>query len=413
MEVLEEINIEEWLKSKPSKSELCEKYWELVEEESVSAVTIASELLRVSELEGWEYTLLHEACELDNVDVLKTLIETGFDKNAYSDLKAQGADNYGTPLTKAIESSAEDCIKFLLSFDDLDVTTCGYCKYSETPSWASGLDVVPFNELFETSHLDRVVELGASPSDCDQEDSLLWKAYETADIEMFKKLVNLGADLNIDTENGYLIEQVLAEYLLKDKQVYLPIFRYMVKAGANLTVPCIELRSIIHSVLDSNDEALLKVLGLNKSDMEGISETYEKPLPNYPYELLHEDFDSDDVLNQVFGALMDGHYGWKEAKLTRIINMAISIFEEDHGEDIPFSNETDHIWANLEQAQVNSFLKRGVSDLESYEREFKNFLSYLEEQGKLDNPSKCLKMGLNEITYNIKKLKNRVGSLAS
>jgi len=407
VEALEEINIQEWLKTKPSKLELNNKFWELVEEEPKSSKVIASKMIEFYGVDRWEYTLLHEACSLDNVDAVKLLIEVGFDKNAYFEMIDHCSDRRGTPLTEALDNCADDVISYLLTLDDIDATTKGHNK-SDGEYWESGYDIISLNKLFDTPYFDRLIELGVTLEDSDEDDSLLWVAFNNNDLPMFKKLVNLGADLNIEGNDGYLIEQVLSQYLLNNKSEYLAVLKFMVKSGADLNVTCIDYRSIVFEILDSYDDDLISILGINKTDLEEISERYEKPLPKFPYELFDVNINSEDVVKCIASALLDGYYGWQKPKLIRIMNLAISVIIEEHGEDYPNFDKINRTMQNLDEAQINYFLRENERDVKVLDDEFREFITSLEKEGKLENPSKSLHLDLERIGHKIHEMKDEL-----
>lgn len=405
--------VKEWLKSSPSEVELKDEFWKYIESMSYAqAKLIASELNNVCFYGNFEYTPLHDACKEANLDAVKILIEAGFDKNKYFELIDHCSDMRGTPLTEALNYNASEVVEYFLTFDDLDVVTCGYSKSDDTPYWANGCYDIPFNLLFDTPHINRVVGLGASPNDCEPEDSLLWKVYRDCDIDLLKKLISFDVDLNISNEYDTFLHLTRVKYEESGDSKWLDILALMLKSGVDITAGDYDGYSFIERVIESGDEKLLQLVGLSKGSLENVAEQYikpeEDPLANYPHELFYEDENTDDVCQYVIKMVMDGQYGWKKTKLTRILNLAIgALYEnacgpEDHLEHL------ENLYDDIEYAQLNAFRNQYLNDPEALEVEFRQFIQSLDEEGKLDNPDKSLITALDQISDRLRKPKTEI-----
>ena len=402
-------NAKIWLNDAPSEYEKKNKLFELMEEsDQDSAKYIASSLLNTDCTFHGEYSPLHQACRENNLETAKLLIEVGFDKNQYFELIDHCSDRRGTPLTEAIDVGADDIIGYLLSFDDISASTTGYCKNDDVPYGESGYRIVPFNELFNTPHLKRIAQLGGSPDDADEEDNLLWGVLKSGNLELFNRLVPYGIDINIENDDGSFTHQVLTNYLQTNDICWLEILNRCVSIGVDLSLCDPDGCSFICRIVESHNEALLNLVGLNALTMESVSEYYEKPMPRLPYELLDDRCNEEDVWRNTIPALLDGYYGWEESKLMRIMNLAISVFEETFGDDVPYEKEIDRVWDELKFAPFAYFMNTTFQSVELFESEFDRFIDSLQTAGKLDEPDKDLNSQIDRIAerLNSMKLKN-------
>jgi hypothetical protein len=393
-----------------AKQKLKEQFWDWIDEQPSVALCFAKELIALNPLDGdeaSERTLLHEACSNGYFGAVLTLVEAGFDINAEFAHTVGCSYIEGTPLTEAVSAGAKDIIEYLLSFDHLNVRSLAFDKTDFSGDYHFAVEdkgsyIIPFNELFNTPFIERVIELGGTPNDYNQEeDSLLWIAFSKGDIQLLEKLINLGADTQIEGEHEPYIHMVLQQYFESKDDKWIKALELLIGQGVDLSIPCFEGETLMQRILKSRDVKLLELVGLEEETMKEVAEYYEEPQPRLPYELFHPEVDADYIRRDTLGALMDGHFGWKIDKLTRIVNLAITVLEEEFG-DIPFMEEIDAIWGDLEVAQINYFLRKEITDLSAYQQEFGQFIDELDKEKKLDNPSERLDVGLKDIGCRIK-----------
>lgn len=356
---------------------------------------------------GWESTLLHKACAESDLAAVKVLIEAGFDKNQYFEDMDHCTDVRGTPLTQAIDHCADEVIEYLLQFDDLDVCRSGYSKDSEAPYWVNGDMIIPFNKLIRTPYIERIVELGGSPDDCDEDDNLLWEVLANKDLVLFDLLMGYGVNTNIEGEYGPFLHQVLTKYLENEDSQWLKIIARVLEKGFDLTTQDVEFETFMSRIVKSYDPDLLKLVGLDKEDMEEVAEYYEKPWPREPYVLFDETSNSEKNAKEVIRMTLEGYYGWRKSKLIRIFNLAVAVLEEEHGEEISFmSDELERMWGEVKYVPFRYFMNEHFSDVDSLEKEYQLFIDSLHESGNFKFEDKSFMYGLSKIETRIEKMKS-------
>jgi hypothetical protein len=402
------------------KKELTEQFWEWIDERPGIALGFAKELFTLSRADGsedYEWTLLHEACSRGDSTAVITLVGVGFDINAEYSQTIGCTYKTGTPLTEAISFGAKNIVEYLLSFDHLNVRISEYERddaddydayYYEPGNNESYF--IPFNELFDTPFIERVIELGGTPNDYEREaDSLLWVAFRKGDIKLLEKLINLGADTQIEGEYGPYIHMVLQKYFDTKDEKWIKALGLIIGNGVNLSILSIGDEPFMQRILQSHDLKLFELVGIEEDTLKEVAEYYEEPQPRLPYELLNPEVKADYLCRQTLPALMEGYYGWQIDKLIRILTLLTAAVEEELGQETPYDDELGRAWQNLEEVQINALLKMEIVGLKPYQQEVEQFIDDLERYQKLKNPSDRLMIGLEEINFRFKEKQKELG----
>ncbi|MEY8194512.1 MAG: hypothetical protein RPR28_06600 [Cycloclasticus sp.] len=238
----------------------------------------------------------------------------------------------------------------------------------------------------------------------EENEGQFWAALSAGDAGLVIKLIGVGVDTQFEDAYGPYVHQILHKCLKSNDGKWIKVLGALINNGVDLSVRDHDGFSLMEYILESQNPKLLALVGLDKARLAETAEEYVKPLPVLPYELFDVRIEGAQA-RDVIDALMGGYYGWQETKLIRIVNLAFAVLEELYDGDDSVFDEHGEILERIGEAQINAFLCRDVSDVRAYEREFEQFISSLEKQGKLDGPDISLIRELDRIAARIKTAK--------